>query len=203
MPQCPLCGNQSNIHSFTYQDKTIYYPCTFCNAKLNALVNPKDFSEKENALRWADNLLEKTYNPPATDTLKTLCSLSKKSDIKPSGQNETSAPPIVQYESNIETSRLSDRAYLPSSTYSAAVKAIVIIFICITVLSGVISGALLGGFGGFMLGLIASGISAGVVYVIAMMLVETAENTAIGARTALRNEKLLEEIRDSLKNSQK
>jgi hypothetical protein len=36
-----------------------------------------------------------------------------------------------------------------------------------------------------------------------MMLVETAENTAIGARTALRNEKLLEEIRDSLKNSQK
>ncbi len=203
MPQCPLCGNQSNIHSFTYRDKTIYYPCTFCNAKLNALVNPKDFSEKENALRWADNLLEKTYNPPATDTLKTLCSLSKKSDIKPSGQNETSAPPIVQYESNIETSRLSDRAYLPSSTYSAAVKAIVIIFICITVLSGVISGALLGGFGGFMLGLIASGISAGVVYVIAMMLVETAENTAIGARTALRNEKLLEEIRDSLKNSQK
>ena len=203
MPQCPLCGNQSNIHSFTYQNKTIYYPCTFCNAKLNALVNPKDFSEKENALRWADILLEKTYNPPATDTLKTLCSLSKKSDIKPSGQNETSAPPIVQYESNIETSRLSDRAYLPSSTYSAAVKAIVIIFICITVLSGVIAGALLGGFGGFMLGLIASGISAGVVYVIAMMLVETAENTAIGARTALRNEKLLEEIRDSLKNSQK
>ena len=199
MPQCPLCGNQSNNSPFTYNNSVIHYPCTFCKSKLINMMYPERPADRDNALRWAKNILDTKYNPPATDTLKKLYSISLKAgDALFEQKDNASSQQVNHNEENNFVSRQSianiDKQYLPVSSYSGKVKIIVIIFACITVLSGVISGTLIGGFGGFLLGLIASGISAGIVYVISMMLVETSENTAIGARSALRTEKMIEEL---------
>lgn len=225
MPQCPICGKETkDPREINIMGNSLVNLCSVCHSYLICLVKPVSIYSRTNAQQWAQEMLQKNSNPYIINVLKKSYSYSF---TEASSQNNSNnEQPVVinpqpSYPKNSNQSCSQPKytaAPAPQNTgysysplpqaeiktkYTRIVKIMVYISFALFVIGGGALGAItqeaigiiLGALGGLLVGIITNSVI--------MMLVETAENTAIGARTALRNEKLLEEIRDSLKNSQK
>ncbi len=227
MPQCPICGKETNEpREITVKNNRLVNLCSVCHSYLICLVKPVSVNAKKSARDWAQEYMQKNQNLYIQDILSTCYNYSLVEDsqdaekILPpvviqksppfSGQNIAqqnttgvasviSQPPINSYSCNYPY--IAQPAV--KTKYTGIVKIMVYISLVLFMIGGgalgaisdEIIGIILGALGGLLVGLITNSVI--------MMLVETAENTAIAARTALRNEQLLEEIRISQKNSQK
>ncbi len=197
MPYCPICGKETgNTKSLIINDKKLDNLCSTCQSYLVCLTKPVSQFSRTNAQIWATETLSNNIHPYIRDII-TSCYNYSFSDKNPTKDTlEDSAPQETEtYDSANYTS--------VKTANTSVVKVMVFLSYAILLILGAIIGTALyetvglfvGAVIGFLVGLISNSII--------MMFVEISENTAINAETNLRNEKLLKEIRDYLKNSQK
>lgn len=212
MATCPVCGKEVNeSKEFVIKEKKLVNLCSVCHSYLICLVKPVSVSARKNAQDWATEAVESNSNPYVREFVKSAYnfSLTEESEKNTNtfvtiGENETeiknspnsfSAPNQFepQYSANIASVKISN---------TNIVKIMVILSYIVFTIGGVAVGgainddfAIIGGIIGLLVSLIANSVI--------MMFVEISENTAINARANLESKKLLEEIRDALKNSEK
>lgn len=197
MPYCPICGKETATpKSLIINDKKLDNLCSTCQSYLVCLTKPVSQFSRTNAQIWATETLSSNIHPYIKDII-TGCYNFSFSDKNPT-KDTLEAPEAQETEAYDTVKHTSVK-----TADTSVVKIMVFLSYAILLILGVIIGAVLyetvglfvGGAIGFLVGLISNSII--------MMFVEISENIAINAETNLRNEKLLREIRDCLKNSQK
>lgn len=222
MAICPVCGKETkDPREINVMGNNLVNLCSVCHSYLICLVKPVSIYSRTNAQEWAKEMLQKNHNPYINNILNKCYSYSLTEESTQNSENgaspviQTKPQPPVQpkktegfYQPAVPQNSGGYNyppAYQPEikTKYTRIVKITVYISYVLFTVAGGALGIITEEFVGILLGAVAGFLVAVLANSVIMMLVETAENTAIGARTALRNEKLLEEIRDSVKNSQK
>ena len=194
MATCPICGKENNNDNFVYEKLIICSPCNLCNARLQCLTTPVSDDVRNEAQNWAKEIIETKYNPPATDTLRKIYSMSMSAPKKINTNNV-----LTETASSPGTSSLDAKVSIKNTR---TVKTLCYISIA---LSAIIGAFAAGGIDDdlIILGLILGLLVGALLSAFTMMFVEISENLAINARSALKTEQLLEEIKNTLKNSEK
>lgn len=194
MAVCPICGKENNNDNFVYEKLIICSPCNPCNARLQCLTTPVSDDVRNEAQNWAKEIIETKYNPPATDTLRKIYSMSMSAPKKINTNNV-----LTETASSLDASSLDAKVSIKNTR---TVKTLCYISIA---LSAIIGAFAAGGIDDdlIILGLILGLLVGALLSAFTMMFVEMSENIAINAKASLRTEQILEEIRNYLKNSEK
>ena len=204
MAICPICGKENNNDNFVYEKLIICSPCNPCKARLQCLTTPVSDDVRNEAQNWAKEIIETKYNPPATDTLRKIYSMSMSAPKKINTNNvltETASSPGTSSPdaSSLDASSLDAKVSIKNTR---TVKTLCYISIA---LSAIIGAFTAGGIDDdlIILGLILGLLVGALLSAFTMMFVEMSENIAINAKASLHTEQLLEEIKNELKNSEK
>ena len=200
MATCPICGKESTGKEITVDGKKLINLCNTCHSFIICLIKPVSYYSKTNAQNWAQErmkkveniyireLLEKCYNYSLTDNPEERTEVSFTPGADPSGSNQLVTLPSATAKISTKNTR--------------TVKALCYLSIILMGIVGAVIGAPIDEtflFVGLVVGLLVGALLSA----FTMMFVEISENLAINARSALKTEQLLEEIKNTLKNSEK
>lgn len=206
MAVCPICGKESTGKEITVDGKKVVNLCNTCHSFIICLIKPVSYYSKTNAQNWAEDKIKNHANTYIKEFL-TLCynyslSESAEPDLSDSASANTAKAPSVSFTPSEQRIVEPPASAKVSISKTRTVKTLCYLSIILAGIIGGISGAAIDEtamFFGTVIGLAAGALLSA----FTMMFVEMSENIAINAKASLRTEKLLEEIRQELKNSEK
>lgn len=207
MAQCPICGKESMEKEITVDGKRVVNLCNTCHSFIICLVKPVSHYSRTNAQNWAEEKIKNHESPYIRDFLN-LCynySLSENNEAdipSSSGAENSSGDPSVSYTAPEQVFSVASPAKKVSIKNTRMVKTLCYLSIILMGIVGAVIGAPIDEtflFVGLVVGLLVGALLSA----FTMMFVEMSENIAINARASLHTEQILEEIRLSMKNSQK
>lgn len=197
MAYCPICGKETtDPKTIKINDKKLDNLCSECQNYLICLTKPVSQFSRTNAQIWATEILSKNPHPYIGDIITACYNYSFSDNVRPTDATATRA------DTNEEEEYVPDGTSVHTGN-TTIVKSIVYFSYILFMIAGGAVGYLVYDVTGLFVGAFAGIVSAIISGSILMMFAEISSNIAANAKATLRNEKLLEEIRDYLKNSQK
>lgn len=201
MANCPICGKESMGKEITVDGKRVVNLCNTCHSYIICLIKPVSHYSRTNAQNWAEEKIKKHESPYIRDFLN-LCYNYSLSENNEADITSSSGNPSVSYTAPEQVFSAASPAKKVSIKNTRTVKTLCYLSIVLMGIVGAVIGAPIDEaflFIGLVLGLLVGALLSA----FTMMFVEMSENIAINARASLHTEQILEEIRLSMKNSQK
>lgn len=192
MPQCPICGKESEESKIEINNKQVINPCSLCKSYIICLCKPVSPNAKDSARKWAAEVISKHHVSYIKETVKEFLDYSYKEGGEAQPEVKLSQPaPAPDYSHSFFEGTFSVAPKKVSLKYTKTIESFLKISFIAEIIIGIIIGVAIDSDIGWLFGAIIGVFAGFLSYAMGMLIIEISKNIATGAEANLRIEDLL------------